>query len=368
MKIAQIAPLLESVPPKKYGGTERVIYSLTEALVKRGHQVTLFASGDSVTSARLVSVCKKNLREQGLYNSRKAWVILNIGKAYSMQEEFDVIHDHTGFIGLSAASLAATPVLITLHGPITLSEKPIYEGFKHLNFVSISKAQMVPAPTLNFLGTVHNGVVDISYPFSPTSDNYLLFVGRFSPEKGAHFAIQVAEYLNIPLIIAAKLDTDGQKYFQEKIEPKLSSSIRWVGEVTAEERNKLMSKAVCLLSPIDWREPFGLVLTEALACGCPIVAFRRGSVLEIVEEGRVGFIAEDVEEMVEAVKKISKINRSYCRKYALERFTPEMMVKSYEELYKQLLLKKTGANIKEAKRAEEVQKEHRYQKTVSFRS
>lgn len=343
MKIAQIAPIVESVPPQKYGGTERVVYELTEELVHRGHEVTLFASGDSKTSATLVSVYPQSLRKAKISSRAdgvSAPTLHTIGIAYQRQAEFDIIHDHTHVIGLPTANMATTPVVITLHDPIFPNYKPILESLTRPNIVTISKTQAEPAPGMNTIGTVYNGLTMTEYPFSPGHEGYLLFFGSFRPEKGAHDAIKVAKKVGMPLILAGKLDDWQEDYFHKEIQPHLSSSIQYVGELNQDERNALMSKAVCLLHPISWREPFGLTLIEAMACGAPVIAFNRGSSQEIIQNGKTGYVVDTLEEMVEAVKKIDTIDRTYCRSYALSTFNAQRMTDGYEAIYHKILSQK----------------------------
>jgi glycosyltransferase involved in cell wall biosynthesis len=339
MKIAQIAPLAERVPPKKYGGTERVIFTLTEELVKRGHEVTLFASGDSKTSAKLVSVYPRSLREAGMKNIyiSNVWQMHNIGLAYLMQDEFDIIHDHMGTIGLPTANIAHKPVVITMHGPFNLEDRAIYRRLRMPYVVAISKSQAQPAPDLHYGGMVYNGLNMEEYPFSREHDGYLLFVGRISMEKGTHLAIQAAQELNLPLIIAAKLEPTDMPYFKAYVGPELSENIRWVGEVDEEERNRLMSRAMCFLHPVTWREPFGLTLIEAMACGCPVVAINKGSIPEIVLHEKTGYVVSDVDEIIDAIRGIDKIDRTYCRAYALQTFNGKRMADGYEEIYRKIL-------------------------------
>ncbi len=346
MRIAQVAPIVERVPPKRYGGTERVVYTLTEELVKRGHEVTLFASGDSITSAKLISVCPKALREVKVDNmyGANAWNLLNIGLTYKNQDKFDVIHDHINGLSLPTANLSETPVVMTMHGAFNINDKKLFQSLgQKVNFVSISNSQQESLPDINWAGTVYHGMDMADYPFSEEHDGYLLFVGRITRDKGVHLAIETAQFLNLPLIIAAKLEeaspTDVQ-YFEEKIKPKLSADIRWIGEVNEFERNKLMSRALCVLHPTLWKEPFGLVLIEALGCGTPVVAIGNGSIPEIIQNGRVGFVVKDLEQMVAAVANIHKISRQECRNYVLENFSVEKMVDGYEEIYKKILAKK----------------------------
>jgi glycosyltransferase involved in cell wall biosynthesis len=340
MKIAQIAPIIERVPPKKYGGTERVVYHLTEELVKLGHDVTLFASGDSMTSAKLVSVYPHALREAKLRDlyGFNVWTLFNIGEAYVRQKDFDIIHDHNGHISLPTANISTTPVVMTMHGPFTPENRHIYRTLNNPHLVTISNSQAV-VPDLNYAGTVYNGLELEHYPFSNTSEGYLLFVGRISMEKGVHNAIELAINLNMPLIIAAKLEDVDRSYYQAYVEPYLSESIRWIGEVDEVERNRLMSKATCMVHALTWREPFGLTLIEANACGCPVVAFRMGSIPEIVAHGKTGFVVDTLEEMIDAVLKIHEIDRAECRRYVLENFNAHRMAVGYEELYKKILKK-----------------------------
>lgn len=339
MKIAQIAPIIERVPPKKYGGTERVVYALTEELVRRGHEVTLFASGDSKTSAVLKYVYPRALREARLKDiyGNNVWSIANIASAYEMGDQFDIIHDHTGYMGVPAATLSKTPVVMTMHGPFTPEMRQIFDMFRKPHLVTISDAQRFPAPALNYAGTVYNGLAMEEYPFSEENEGYLLFVGRISMEKGVHHAIEVAQQLNMKLIIAAKLEQVDRPYFLEHVEPFLNEDIQWIGEVDEQERNRLMSKALCFLHPITWREPFGLTIIEAMACGCPVVAFDKGSIPELIRNGETGFVVQDVEGMIDAVKNIGTIDRHTCREHALESFSAKKMADGYEEIYRNLI-------------------------------
>lgn len=346
MKIAQIAPLAEKVPPDKYGGTERVVYNLVEELVKMGHDVTLFASGDSKTSAKLVSVYPKALRYSDVKDiyGFNTYSILNTGLAYSMQDQFDVIHDHNPHMGLSIANIAKTPAVMTWHGPYTPEIIQLFSTLNKPYVVSISNSQARFAPSINFAGTVYNGLAMDSYPFSDKDGGYLLFVGRISMEKGVHFAIDAAVALSIPLIIAAKLDNvrHDQEYFSRFIKPRLkkhSNLVKWIGEVNEEERNRLMAKARAFLHPATWPEPFGLTLIESMACGCPVVGFNKGSIPELVIDGETGFVVEDLKQMVAAIASIDKINRANCRKHALANFSSRRMAQDYLEIYKRVIAK-----------------------------
>lgn len=335
LRIAQIAPIWHRIPPKQYGGTERVVSALTEELVKRGHEVTLFATGDSVTSANLISTQPRSLSEAGIKNANTAGEIIlqHVGNAYKMQNRFDIIHDHIAFSNLPAANFIKTPVVITLHGPITPTKRKLYEMFDKPYYVSISKSQIRYFPNINIAGTVYNGLPMEDYPFGRKDKGYLLFVGRISKLKGVHFAIEVAETLDLPLIIAATLHSRDIPYFKKYIKPHLSDKIQWIGEVGEEERNVLMSKALCFLNPVTWKEPFGLTMIEAMACGCPVVAFNKGSIPEVIENGKTGFIVQDVGEMISAVKRIKDIDRQTCREFSLRNFSARAMADKYEEIY-----------------------------------
>jgi glycosyltransferase involved in cell wall biosynthesis len=340
MKIAQIAPLIERVPPKTYGGTERVVHALTEELVRRGHDVTLFASGDSETSAKLISVYPISLREakvEKLY-SANAWSLLNIGKAYELQDQFDIIHDHNSYISLPTANLSKTPVVMTVHGEFNPNNQKIFQELKNPYIVTISKAQAI-VPEVHYGPTIYNGLPMADYPFSDKPEDYMLYVGRISRTKGADIAIQVSLRLQKRLILAAKLDEEDRSYFQEYVEPYLSDQIQWIGEVNQQKRNELMSKALVFLHPITWREPFGLTLIEAMACGCPVVAMNKGSIPEIIKDGETGFVVNSMEEMIDAIGKIKTINRPHCREYALANFNSQKMAVEYEQLYKKILNK-----------------------------
>ncbi|MDB5225516.1 MAG: hypothetical protein JWL87_468 [Candidatus Adlerbacteria bacterium] len=339
MKIAQIAPLAERVPPKKYGGTERVVHALTEELVRRGHEVTLFASGDSQTQARLESVYPRALREakfNDLYGTNDL-TMLHMGVAYELQDEFDIIHDHMAPLSIPIANLATTPVVATVHGPFTGENRKLFELLRGPNIVTVSQSQLYPLPNINHAGTVHHGLSMEHYPFSAEHDGYLLYVGRIAADKGVQYAVDVAQVLDIPLILAAKVEPIDLPYFKQYIEPRLSERIKWVGEVDEEERNRLMSRASAFLHPVVFREPFGLTLIEAMACGCPVIAFNRGAIPEIIKTGVTGFVVEDVEGMIDALHNIGTISRAACREHALQNFNVSRMADGYEAIYRKLL-------------------------------
>lgn len=339
MRIAQIAPIIERIPPKRYGGTERVVHALAEELVKRGHEVTLFASGDSHTSAKLRSVYPRALREarmRDLYGLNNL-TLLNLGSAYDSQKDFDIIHDHLAPLTLPVANLSDTPVLMTMHGAFTPENRRLFQAFRKPYVATISNAQIHGARDMNHAGVVYNGLSMEEYPFGEKSGDYLLFVGRISLEKGVHHAIDVALALDLPLIIAAKLDPVERPYYHEYVEPWLSDRIRWIGEIDEEERNKLMREALCFLHPVTWREPFGLVLIEAMATGTPVVGFNKGSIPEVVVDGKTGFVVNDLEEMIDAVANIGAIDRTACREHALKNFSAKQMADGYEDIYRKIL-------------------------------
>lgn len=342
MKIAQIAPLVERVPPKKYGGTERMVHSLTEELVKRGHEVTLFASGDSPTTATLNAVVPKGIRElriKPLYDVNPP-LLQSLGRAYvGMQGSFDIIHDHTGYSSLPFAEASKTPVVMTNHGPILPERAPLYREFRKAHVISISHDSGKDLVDFNHLGTVHNGLKMEHYPFSNEHDGYLLYVGRICYDKGTHNAIVAAKRLNLPLIIAAKIEETeaGHRYFRKYVKPHLNHEIQWIGEIDEEERNKLMSRAKCFLHPAPWREPFGLTLIEAMACGAPVIAYDRGAIPEIIKDGVSGFIVKDLDGLVEAIQKVDTLDRAQCRKHSLENFNATRMAAEYEAMYKKAI-------------------------------
>lgn len=349
MQIALLAPIVESIPPKKYGGIERDVYDLAEKWTAMGHQVTLFASGDSQTSAKLVSVTPISLREAKVKKiyGLNTWTELNIVNAFQRQSEFDVISDHTGqdrggHLAFVIAQFVNTPTVVTLHNPVTKTKKPLFAALSRPFIVTVSKSQMPKSlrKLPNYLGAVYNGMEMTNYPFSPTNQGYLAFVGRMSRKKGLDIAIRVAKKLKLPLLIAAKLDpsfSDDMKYFNNSIKPFLGGEIKWVGEVDEKKRNEILSQALCLLHPAAWREPFGRNLVEAMGCGAPVIAFNRGAIPEIIEDGKNGFIVENEAEMVQAVKKVSSLDRKKIREYALKNFNAQKMAEDYIQVFEKAI-------------------------------
>lgn len=339
MKIAQIAPLWESVPPKLYGGTERIVSYLTEELVQQGHEVTLFASGDSQTTARLRATTPQALRLSGRVNGDVPFTLMQEMAFGRDAEQFDIVHSHLDYLGFPMGRRSPTPVLTTLHGQLDLAELyPIFEEFADMPVCSISDAQRVPLPHLNWQGTVYHGLPSI-YPFYSAPGSYLAFLGRIAPEKRPDHAIEIARRVGIPLRMAAKVDPANREYFVTEIEPLLEDPlVEYVGEISDGEKGDFLGKAAAVICPYDWPEPFGLVLIEALACGTPVLAYRRGSIPEIIDDGITGFICDDLNEMVAAVSRVSLIHRSHCRQAFEARFTVARMAKDYVALYENLLL------------------------------
>ncbi len=344
LRIAQIAPLIESVPPLGYGGTERVVHCLTEELVKRGHEVALFATGDSRTSAKLFPLAERGLRFDGNQESGELGSLLELAKVYyEMNGDFDVIHSHVDFLTFPFASVSLTPTLLTLHGRLDISFLVrALRVYGILNYVSISNAQRLPVPDINWAGTVHHGYPPEWFPFNEFPADYFLYLGRFSPEKAPDQAIRLARECGIPLKIAAKIDPNEKEYFNERIKPMLDDPlIEYVGEVDENEKITLLKNARALLNTIDWPEPFGLVMIEALACGTPVIVRRCGSSPEIVKHGATGYLCSTVDDFASAVDRIGEISRKRCRRDFEERFTCKRMVDNYERLYYSLHAKRT---------------------------
>jgi len=338
MKIAQVAPLWESVPPQLYGGTERIVSYLTEELVRLGHDVTLFASGDSVTAAKLRAASPRSLRLATGPVNRDAPFVLMMEEAFGQYAaEFDIIHSHLDFLSFPLSRRCQTPVVTTLHGRLDLPEiMPIFNEYTDMSVVSISDAQRAPLPQAKWEATIHHGLPDL-YTFHPNPGSYLAFLGRISPEKCPDHAIEVAKRVGMPLRIAAKVDPADRGYFEAQIERLLDHPlVEYVGEITDAEKCDFLGDAAAVVCPYDWPEPFGLVLIEALACGTPVLAYRRGSIPEILEDGVTGFICENVEEMVAAIARLPLIDRRRCRESFEQRFTARRMAEEYVGLYERM--------------------------------
>ncbi len=338
MRIAQIAPLHEAVPPKLYGGTERVVSFLTEELVAQGHDVTLFASGDSVTSARLEPIWPRALRLDPAIRDPIAPHMLLMEAARRKADEFDVLHFHMDYWSFSLFGRQRTPFVTTMHGRLDLPElQPVFDTFPHAPVVSISDAQRRPLPQARYVGTVHHGLPENLLTPQPGKQSYLAFLGRIAPEKGPDKAIRIARACGVPLKIAAKVDRADQVYFDTVIRPMLAEGgVEMIGEINDAQKPAFLSGAVGLLMPIDWPEPFGLVMIEAMACGTPVIAFHRGSVPEIVEDGLTGFIVEDETGAMAAVNRLPTLSRSAVRGRFETRFTARRMAEDYLHIYRSL--------------------------------
>jgi glycosyltransferase involved in cell wall biosynthesis len=335
MRIAQVAPLYERVPPELYGGTERVVSYLTEELVGLGHDVTLFASGDSITDARLESVCPRALRLDPSPHESLALHLRMLNRVYRSAGRFDVIHCHTDYLGLPLAGFVATPTLVTLHGRLDVPDLPeLYAECEHVPLVSISDAQRAPMPAANWVDTVYHGLPRHLYRPSFAPGSYLLFVGRISPEKRPDSAIAIAKAVRMPLKMAAKIDPVDRSYFEVSIRSLLGHPlIEYLGEVNDERKAELLRGAHALLFPIDWPEPFGLIMIEALACGTPVVARRCGSIPEVVRDGVTGFVCESDAQLIDALQRVSRLDRRACRAEFDARFTATAMALRYLEVY-----------------------------------
>jgi glycosyltransferase involved in cell wall biosynthesis len=339
MRIAQLAPTYERVPPRTYGGTELVVHLITEELVRRGHDVTLFATGDSVTEARLRSVSHTPVRygeatDDGLVHAE--YLQLANAQACFLAEqrgEFDLVHNHAGVEGMVLAAASRTPVVSTMHNPFVPRTQPIWDAYPWFHH-AVSAASAATFPARGALAPILHGIDVASFEVGEP-EGYLLFLGRFSPAKGADRAIQAAQLAGRRLILAGKIDASDAEHAREAIEPLIDGNrVRYVGEADAETKGRLLAGADALLFPIEWDEPFGLVMVEALASGTPVIGFRRGSVPEVVEDSRTGFVVDDVEAMAEAIGRLDEIDRRACRLAAERRFTVARMVDDVEAMYR----------------------------------
>jgi glycosyltransferase involved in cell wall biosynthesis len=348
VRIAQVAPPFESVPPARYGGTERIVATLTDALVASGHDVTLFAPGDSHTSAKLIPTVESSLwhAEPPLADLNPFWSI-TLDSVLEHLDDFDVIHSHLDYWGFPLARHARIPVITTLHGRLDLGElQPLYRYFDDVPLVSISDSQREPVSWAKFVKTIYHGINLSEFSLREEAGHYLAFLGRIAPEKGLDTAIKVAQRAKWPLRIAARkpLRHGGdaavradRRHYEQDVKPLLDREhVRFVGEVDGADKNEFLRNAAALLFPIRWPEPFGLVMAEAMACGTPVIAFRQGSVPEIIEEGVTGFICDSEDEMIDAIARISEIDRGRCREVAEQRFSTERMADDYARLYADL--------------------------------
>lgn len=340
MRIAQVAPLYESVPPRCYGGTERVVSHLTEELIRQGHEVTLYASGDSVTKARLCAPCPQSLREDKSCEDPIAYHVLMLERVQQDANQYDIIHFHLDYLPLSLSRRSPTPSMHTLHGRLDTPElRPVFQEFREIPLVSISDAQRAPLPWANWQATVYHGLPRNAHVFHERTGKYLLFLGRVSPEKQLHAAVDIAQRAGVPIKIAAKIDRKDKDYYEQVVRPLLSApGVEFLGETGGRDKDELLGNALALVLPINWPEPFGLVMIEALACGTPVIAFRRGSVPEVIDDGVTGFIVDGVEQAVQAVHRVEDLNRRQCRRAFEQRFSVSRMAADYLAVYQRLAL------------------------------
>ena len=346
MRIAQVAPLVESVPPQQYGGTERIVSYLTEELVRQGHDVTVFASGDSVTAARLVPVCRRSLRLDERCMDQIAHHVVLLEQVSQRAREFDVIHFHIDYLHFPVSRLLRIPHVTTLHGRLDIPDlAPLYDQFRDMPVLSISNSQRGPLPWANWQATIYHGLPKDLFRFRAEPGGYLAFLGRICPEKRVDRAIEIAKRTGIPLKIAAKIDPVDKRYFKRVVEPLLrdSSIAEWVGEISDEQKDEFLGNAYALLFPIDWPEPFGLVMIEAMACGTPVIAYDGGAVSEVVEEGRTGFIVKELEDAIKAVRRVPELSRARCREVFEKRFTSARMACDYVKVYNRVIGRRVKA-------------------------
>lgn len=339
MKIAQVSPLAESVPPRLYGGTERIVSYLTEELVRAGHEVTLFASADSVTGAELVSCVPCALRLDHTVHDPIPYLMLMLDRVRRAADQFDIVHFHIDALQFPLFRALARRTLTTLHGRQDLPDlKPLYLGFPEMSLVSISDAQRRPLTNVHFAATIHHGIpADLLAPTFDPRGGYLAFLGRMSPEKRPDRAIAIARALGLPLKIAAKVERSDEAYFRAEVAPLLDApDVEFIGEITERQKAAFLGEAHALLFPIEWPEPFGLVMIEAMSCGTPVLAFRHGAVREVVDEGVTGFIVDTVDEAVAALPRVMALDRRAVRRRFEERFTAARMAKNYLDLYRAL--------------------------------
>ncbi|GAB5047044.1 glycosyltransferase family 4 protein [Thermodesulfovibrio sp. TK110] len=337
MKIGLISPLWKKLPPEKYGGTELVVYDLACALTEKGHEVTVFASGDSNLPCKLIPIIEKNLYEMlGQFKwDFYDYDILQTEIVGKMSDEFDVLHNHNGFIPLTISPLTKTPILTTIHSSLPPEPAVLRKAFKDRFYVSISNAQRELAPELNWIATVYHGIDVKKYPFSEEKGEYIVFLGTFSPHKGPDIAIEISKKAGIPIILAGEIRKEFEEFYREKILLKQDGKqIKVFGELTFQEKAELLKNALALILPVRWKEAFGLVMIEAMACGTPVIAFRKGSTQEVVEHGITGFLVDSVDEACEALQQIEKIDRNVCRETVQQKFSRDTMAENYLKIYK----------------------------------
>ncbi|MEP0751459.1 glycosyltransferase family 4 protein [Trichocoleus sp. Lan] len=347
MRIAQVAPLWERVPPPAYGGIELVVGLLCDELVRRGHEVTLFASGDSISLAKLESVHPQALRLDSSVKEYSIYEMLQLSRVYEQADKFDIIHSHMGCAALPYANLVKTPTVHTLHGIFTPDNEKLFMHARRQPFISISNDQREPRLNLNCVATVYNGINPTIYEFYPQPDNppYLAFLGQISPEKGPHLAIEIAKRSGWHLKMAGKVDVVDAEYFEQEIKPHIDGKqIEYLGEANHVQKNALMGGAVATLFPITWREPFGLVMIESMASGTPVIAMKMGSTPEVIAHGKTGFLTDNVEEAIAAIDQAAQLNRYACREHVLSHFSAQRMTDGYEAVYQQILAERFSQN------------------------
>jgi glycosyltransferase involved in cell wall biosynthesis len=348
MKIAQVAPLIESVPPRLYGGTERIVSYLTEELVRLGHDVTLFASGDSITSARLVPCCAKALRLSPGVRDTVPYYMIMLDRVRRMAAQFDVLHFHIDMFQFPIFHEQAQRTLTTLHGRQDLPDlQQIYRAFPEMPLVSISEAQRRPIAGANFAGTVLHGLpVSLHAPTFNPRGGYLAFLGRVSEEKRLDRAIEIARTVGLPLKIAAKVDRNDEEYFRKDLAQLVKSpGVEFIGEIDEQQKTRFLGEASALLFPIDWPEPFGVVMIEAMACGTPVLAFRNGSVPEVIDEGVTGYAVDSVDEAIRTMGRVLALDRRAVRRRFEERFSAERMARDYVHLYQTIAGERARAPV-----------------------
>ncbi len=347
MRIAQVAPLWERVPPPAYGGIELVVGLLTDELVRRGHEVTLFASGDSITLAKLESVHPQALRLDSTVKEYGIYEMLQMSRVYEKASEFDIIHSHVGCAALPYGNLVKTPTVHTLHGIFTPDNEKMFTHARSQPYISISDAQREPRLNLNCVATVYNGIDTSTYEFheKPQDPPYLAFLGRISPEKGTHLAIEIAKRSGWRLKMAGKVDVVDVDYYEQEIKPHIDGKqIEYWGEADHAQKNELIGGAVATLFPITWREPFGLVMVESMVTGTPVIAIELGSASEVIVHGKTGLLCHSVDECVEAIDKATQLNRNDCREHVLKHFSVERMTDGYEAVYQKVLAERFAQN------------------------
>lgn len=339
MRIAQVAPLYESVPPKMYGGTERIVSYLTDALVKLGHEVTLFASGDSKTKAKLIPVCPSSLRLDEQCIDPIAHHMVELQMVQDRLDEFDILHYHIDYFHFPLSRINKKPQVTTLHGRLDIPDlQCVYDTFDDMPVVSISNSQRKPLPQANWVQTVYHGIPENLYPFREGKGDYVAFIGRISPEKRVDRAIKIAKKAGIQIKIAAKVDKADREYYHEQIEHLMDHPlVDFIGEIGEEQKGEFLGNAKALLFPIDWPEPFGMAMIEAMACGTPVIAYKNGSVPEVIDVGQTGYIVNSIDEAVKALKNIDQISRHECRMVFQQRYSATRMAQDYVQVYEKIL-------------------------------